>query len=274
MAFKQNAKKYVRKQVRRAGVALKKRYVAKKGGLKIGQIAKDVMTLKRLVNAEKKRTGWLAFSGQTLGQVKGDLTGHTLHMLSPTNPGGTNPIIDQGVAFNQRSGVSVKVVSGIIKGQFIQQSAANQDIRVVMEVYHVPNQILATSSITPQLYDFNAFAGNGQICVDTTSSRIPEYFRDYRLITRKSMHVRADTVASENNTVVPFQIPIRFKNGLHWKWNKENNTFVEGEIFVILRASSGNASTGTASTVSNIGVTAPNTGLSYSFMYQWFYYDN
>lgn len=116
--FKAKARKYVKKQVRRAGKAIKKRYVAKGGNLKVGQIAKDVMMLKRLVNAEKKRTtlGSTSFeAAHFTGQVNGNSSGHRIVDISPS-------AINQGNGYNERNGNSIKLHSLVIKGQFIQMT--------------------------------------------------------------------------------------------------------------------------------------------------------
>ena len=47
-------KKFAKRQFRRGKRAIKRRYVSKRGGLRVGRIARDVSRLKMLVNVEKK----------------------------------------------------------------------------------------------------------------------------------------------------------------------------------------------------------------------------
>lgn len=110
-------KKFVKRVVKRAGRALKKRYFKGKGygNPNVGQIASDVMMLKKLVNAEKKHTT-IQVNGIGLGQVNVNAAGFYAVDLTPVPSAGVSEI--------QRTGTSIKLVSSHMRFQFIGQTNA------------------------------------------------------------------------------------------------------------------------------------------------------
>lgn len=267
--FKSKVRKYAKKQVRRAGVALKKRYVSKKGGLKYQQIARDVMRLKSLVNAEKKRTDLESsayyFSG-AVGQVQGTNAGHRILDISPSS-------IVQGNDYNQRNGNSIRLHSCVIKGQLRQQTSTNQAIRVAIDLFVRKTDIASLGSLDSELYSQTPFVTGGtQNIIDYNSVRNPDYFNDYYRIGGKRLVVRSDTISPQTPSLVNFTLPIRFRN-LHAKWNKLGS-YEQSQIIIVLRCDNGNCGTSVVSTHNNIASTGTNTGLNFSLQWQYFYYDN
>lgn len=269
--LKTKVRKYAKKQIRRAGVALKKRYVAKKGGLNVAQIAKDVMTLKKVINSELKRTDVLVngFHQESVGQLNGLSSGHHIQDISPS-------YIVQGNDYNQRSGNSIKLKSCMISGQFIQQASCNQKVRVAVEVWMRKQDNVGTAAAISQLYTDNRFVTGGSGPVyDLNSTRNPDYYNDYVLIRRKYVTVISDTVAPQNHQIANVKLPISFNRGKgqHCRWAIDG-TYTDKQILIVARADCGNKSLSTSGTSIGVSTNATATGLFFNYQVQYFYYDN
>ena len=265
--FKAKAKKYVKKQVKRAGGALKKRYVKRGGNLNVAQIAKDVMTLKKVINSEVKRTGdGVRFHQDFVGQMNGTSSGHHIVDISPS-------FIAQGNNYNERSGNSIKLKSLMLQGQLVQQSACNQRVRVSIEVWMRKRDTVGIAAAISEIYQPNAFATGGSPLYDYNSQREPDYYADWVCIRKIYRTVASDTVSPQINQVVNWKMPISFGKGVHVRWDS-SGTYTEKQILFIVRADCGNRSTSTAGSFGAVATNAINTGLSSNFNYQYFYYDN
>lgn len=248
-----------------AGRALKKRYMPK-GHLNVSQIAKDVMMLKSVVNAEVKRTGDL-YQQSAVGQINGTGSGHYIYDLSPSG-------IALGTAYNQRTGNSIKMKSLFINLQFIQQSATNQNTRGVVELWMRKQDTVGVVAYANELYNPTAFVtgGVGQV-IDFNSTRNPDYYNDYVMVRRKRFGVPGDALNPSINRVANVKMPVSFGKGIHCRWNT-SGTYTDKQFCVVVRLDSGNLSSTTAGTWGRVPTNAINTGLDLGLQYEWFYYDN
>lgn len=261
-------KKYVKKQAKRAGKYLKKRYTTKKGSLNVKQIVKDVQMLKNVINAEVKRTGD-QYHQSSVGQINGTGSGHYVYDISPT-------MLTLGTAYNQRTGNSIKLKSGYINLQFIQQSATNQNVRGIVEIYMRKQDTVGIVAYANQLFNPTAFVtgGVGSV-IDYNSTRNPDYFNDYIMIRRKHFNVPGDALNPSINRTANVKLPISFakKNGQHCRWDT-SGTYTDKQFCVVVRLDSGNLSSLTAGTWGRVPTNAVNTGLDLGLQFEWFYYDN
>lgn len=89
-----------KKFVKKAKKYVKKRYTTKSGGVKLQQVARDVMKIKRSLNTEKKHI---------------DFNFGSQHVIGVQTPNQTTPILvaldmpTQGVQYNQRVGNQIKI---------------------------------------------------------------------------------------------------------------------------------------------------------------------
>ena len=118
-------KKYAKKAVRSVGKAIKSRYSTKKGGIRMGKIAKDVMLLKSVLNPERKE--FRVFNDPAnddlidIGQVAGNGNGYFVTDISC--------IPSQGTTSITRNGNSIKVSSLACRFSLFQQANTVQDIK-------------------------------------------------------------------------------------------------------------------------------------------------
>lgn len=95
------AKKYFRKSAKKAVAFAKKRYRTRTGGVKVAQLARDVMKIKRSLNVEHKHIDFKFGSGQTVT---------TQHPTNNTPIVLPLPVPARGVAFNNRVGNQIRIV--------------------------------------------------------------------------------------------------------------------------------------------------------------------
>lgn len=255
MAFKKFVKKAVKKARRKVGQAITKRYYGNKR-LNIGQIAKDVAVVKKLMNVEKKR--WiLSVSNVAVGQVLGNLSGYYQTDLTPFPASGSG--------YNQRDGSSLKVVSYHMQMQFITQSAAvgrtNYRIMIIETLAGTFNPVSA--------YLDNTFV-SGSI-VDYNSQINPDQFGRYKIIQSKRVSIEPDSVTGQTAYRT---MSLGKKHQVYIRFSLDTTTVTNKRLYMLILADNGNASTTTASTLTGIPSTAINTGATVSFNWTAYYVDN
>lgn len=227
--YKTIAKKYVKKQGKRAYKAAKARYVTK-GGPNVANIYKDVMMLKALVNVEKKRsdntsTGAIGF-GQTAGV---GVTGAFSQQINPT--------IAQGLTGATRTGNSVKLVSGCLDMYFNQSvNTINQvKIRWILVCRPDSSLIIASSSALTNVYEINPFSA----VIDYHSNRDPEFFSQYKMIKTGTVTLQQDQLAG-GIAYAQVKIPMKFNH--HLKYNTDaSTTSVKNQFYLFATCDQGDA---------------------------------
>lgn len=267
---KSSVQKYVKKQGKRLVKAAKKRYT-KRGaplGLNMKQIAADVMTLKKLVNAEKKRTtldsNSYEFRG-SVGQLNTAVSGHHIQDISPS-------AIVVGNGYNQRNGNSIKLHSLVIKGQLIQQANTVAATKVIIEVWMRKTDIVTTAVAEAQIFNGNPFVtGLASSLYDYHSVRNPDYFNDYIRLAAKNVKVQSDNLSPSTPMVSNFTIPLLLNQ--HAKWNQAG-LYEQNQYIVTMRADNGNMSAIVPAGIGSVATVAASTGLDIAYQWQYFYYDN
>lgn len=264
-----NYKKSLRNASRIAYKATGYKNPMKKGRLMTSRITKqlpklmsDVLTLKKMINAEKKANNGQLFNN-SVAQVNGNSSGHQSYDVTP--------LISQGVTGQTRNGNSVKIHSMVFKGQVLQQSANHHQGKLKFQIFlnkgtpftswtsgDVTN-ILAPNPINT-VYDFN-------------SNRSMDTFKNWQLIKTKIINIKQDNYSGVQGWA-DFVIPIKFKS-YHVKYDDNNtNAITNGQLIMVVTADSGNRNTSTASSLPDIPVTAINTGFDVKVFQQYWYYDN
>lgn len=255
-------KKHRRTLIKKAGKAIKKRYGTFRNP-KIGQIVKDVSMLKGMLNAEKKRFE-VSITNGGVGQVNGTASGHYLYDMTP--------VIGQGVGFNQRTGNSIKITSLFMDFQFISQVNASTDIRLKIELVKVVGQPFSSMTDILQKYIEPTSFITGANVYDYNSPRDPDYFKNYRVMTRRYVKIPADTLTGQSTIK-------RVKLGLskmehHVRYDNNDPTVAMGQFFLIITADRGNVNGSTVSTVGGAPDVAVNTGVAMRSEFTYYYYDN
>jgi len=228
-----------------------------KGGM--GQLVKDVGMLKAMVNTEKKY--YEGVYSNSFGQTLGNATGAILLDITPTPT--------QNVAYNGRTGQSLKLVSAqlniILNNQINQQC----DTRIRFEVYYVKGDPKTAAVAISELYDAN----NLTTIIDYQSNRNPNNFSDYRKICTR--YIKYPTGQFSSETTRQRTLKINLKLNHHLRFDKNSVTLVTGQIFILAFAETGNCSPATVTTtvpyVQNNGVSS---GFQYNLATRFYYVDN
>lgn len=269
MAYKKKSSVFrrFRKGVRRAGQmagkVLKKRYYPNQK-LNIGQIAKDVAVVKRMINAEKKATS-ININNQVFGQVLGNSAGYHSNDITP--------VPAQGIGSAQRTGNSIKICSWHMNAQIIQQASATQAVNYKLYMFRIKGEPLTSpATFVSEHWNSNNFVGGGGSIVDYNSQLNPAEFNNAQLLYFKSFRIQPDQLSGQTGFRT---INIGGKMQHHVRYLADGGTAVsQGQIYLVILADSGNCSPTTASTLSNIPVSAVSTGCTINYHLRWYYYDN
>lgn len=261
MAFKKFVKKAVKKVKRKVGQAVTKRYYGNKK-LNVGQIVKDVAMVKRLMNVEKKRFN-LQSSANPVGQVFGNIDGWYCVDITPA--------MAEGVGYAQRTGASIKMTGYHLTAQFVQQSGSLGRQNFKIFIYQVMGTPLAVGTIPTTLWNPNLFVGTGTQIVDYNSQLNPDQFGKFKLLQYKHVSIAPDSISGQT-AFRTFSMGKKLNH--HVRFNKDTTTVVNGQIIMVVLADSGNSSTSTVSSITNIPQTAVLTGATFNWNVNTYYVDN
>lgn len=262
-------RKFIRKVAKKAGRAVKRRYFKGKGFSKpnVGRMVKDVAFLKSIVNAEKKRLQVASTTRQVVAQVAG-ASSSGQYMLDIT------PTPTQGVSYNQRTGNSIKWHSSFINFQFTHQAATSAPVTLLIQIVKVVGEPYAT--LNPNaLEDYlmpNPFCPSSTV-YDLYAPRNPNSFKTFRVLRSKKVHVKCDQISGQP-MLASVNCGLKLRNH-HVKWQNDNTTLASGQVFIIIRANTGNSDNTTTWTGGEgVYITTPTTGIQFNYQYQHYYYDN
>lgn len=264
MNYKKTGKRIFKKATR----AVKKRYFKGKGYAKpkYNTMLKDVAFLKKMINAEKKRiivsNSGLGSAG--IGQVNGNASGHYLVGLTPLPP--------QGNDYNQRTGNSIKWASSFLNFQFVHESATTAATKLTIHIVKFVG--LQPTNIASAVLDKYILPNNfisGSPIYDDNSFRNPDYFKSFKIITRKTVFIRCDNIS---NQPVSKNVKIGIKPNHHIKWATDGTTISEGQVFLLITSDTGNYSLSTNCTLPNVYQTANSTGILMNYNYTHYFIDN
>lgn len=257
-------KKIFRKTYRAIKRTARKRYVKKTGALKLGKIAKDVMSLKKMVNAEKKHLT-TDIENANVGQVNINASGHYLVDVTPTPT--------QGTGFSNRVGQSIKQHSSYYVFQFQRMAGISNPCaqRLKLQWVLVMGQPYTTpSNATDKFLKNNPFI-DGTPVYDIHSERRPEYFKDFRVLRTKYVYFPENNQANQF-IIKTVKVGLKYKN-LHVKWSGNTATHSIGQILLYITADNGNMG-GTNSTLDDVPQTTAFTGTTFDWYVTHYWYDN
>lgn len=262
MAYKKTLRKVAKKAKKAVVGALKKRYY-KRGYVNVKKIARDVMMVKRMINAEKKA---ISFNQNAIpiGQVIGNLDGYFAYDITP--------VLTQGSAGNQRNGDSIKMCSWHCTMQVIQQAACTQRMNFKMYIFEQKGNPITTGTITPQVFSTNNFVGGGGAIIDYNSQLIASNYAKQKL-----RYFKTFSIAPDNFTGQPGFKTLNFggKMSHHVRYNGSTTTPCQnGQLWLVILCDSGNCSPTVASGFSNIPTGAVNTGALLNIHLREYFYDN
>lgn len=257
------------KRVKRAA---KKRYFQGKGYSKpkLVQMAKDVTYLKSVLNPEKKLFA-MSNNSLSIGQVSGNANGFYAVDITPIPAQGTTSIT--------RNGNSLKLHSTFMRFQFQQQTATTNPIKIRMYVVLVKGTPNASVGTYPSgiMFDANPFVTGASI-YDYHSSMNADYFGTYKILRKKELTIKTDTIAG-NNSITDVTMPMKYFRGKghHIRFAADGSqTIADGQLILVLVADTGNISSSTACTLPGVanGSTPINTGSYFAYNIQHYFYDN
>lgn len=234
--------KYVKKLMRKAGRAIKKRYFSGKGYSKpkYVRMLKDINTIKSMVNAEKE------IYSQSIATNVGSISGQEYFQ----------PIVNiaEGNGHGQRNGESVKLHGFRWTMRALQQSARSNMGKCVAYLI----KYIGPRGTTPAISTFLKPDFDGLYTVN--SERNEDWYSSYQVISRATMRVPADatTGAFTQSLVKKYG---RFRGKTHQRYSGSLATDLLTDQMYILIVADG-------------GSTATNTGFEYDCQLQISFYDN
>lgn len=260
-------KKTVKKAAKKASRYLNKRYFKKKSNYtpKWGRIEKDVAYLKSVLNPEKKKHQQ-NFTDGLVGQCNGNLSAYFILDVTPNPAQGTTSIT--------RNGNSIKLHSAYLKMQFQNQAASNVNpMRLrVMLIQVIGQPITSNSVFVERFLKPNSFIPGVDI-YDYFSDRDEEAFKQFRVLRSKNVYIKANQHSGQQS-ITNIGCGIKYKN-YHVKFAADGSTTVmDGQMFLLVLADSGNVASATTSTLTGTAVTATNTGAYVQMDLTNYFYDN
>lgn len=244
---------------------------APKGVADIATIAKDLAWLKLMINVEKKFFKSTSASPLYVGQVNGNVSGHNMIYSSPPVP--------QGDGQQYRTGASIKLISQRFNLQFVQESAAVNNMKGVIYVVETKGKPYGSLSIANEIdemffpnqwiYNYN---GGTPYIYDLTCRRNVDYMGNCRILRKIPFNIKQDSISGQNQ-MKTVSFGMKYKNR-HVKFDGDSNTISGGEMFLIIMLDSGNANSTTACTLNGVPITAVSTGCYINWDITSYYVDN
>lgn len=251
-------KKFVKKQPRRA---------PRKAPKSITRVVKK--ELKKLaIKPEKKHDDInLASTDYTMGQCAGNANAYFAADVTPYQVPGTNP--------NQHIGNEITITSYYMQMQIRQMSAATAPARIKFYLIRAKGSNTETAAtLVDNLFLDNQFIGGGAAIIDANSQINMDYLPNYQILKRWTTFIRPDQFSGQQ-MVKTMSVGQKFKRPLSLKWfSATAGAYSLGRLFLLAFPDSGNASAATASTLTNVPVTAINTGQFLNFNIRWYYTDS
>lgn len=240
MPYKKTIKRIARKTYRKL-----KPYASKKKGYSNRmKLYKEVNQIKKMMNAEKKVKENSLF-GQGVGQSNGILDGAYCSSIMPT--------ISQGNGYDARNGRSIKLSGAYIRGKFQAQSSTINKIKFNVTIVKSIGIPQTTTQVLNGLYNVDSISG----LRDYFAPRNPDSFTDYRIICSRNYLLYPDSISGQTG-IIDYMMPLKLNH--HVRYSLNTTTIEEGELFVIVRADSGDQAT--------------STGAFFSMAIRFTYYDN
>lgn len=243
------ARNVVKKIAKRSYRAAKRRY-APKGVLSIKKIVKDVRSIQRQLNVEKKfiNNQWAT----QFARLSGAGSGHNLFEITPQPTQGTS---GGGAAFSAcRIGNSIKVTGCMMNMRIQGQSLQVLECKFKLYVFRTKNGL--ASPTVGQILDPNIFIGTN--IYDYYSLRNQEHLGNIKIVKTFYGKIKSDVDAGATTDKI-IQCPLKLNH--HMRYDTDASTTSTINRFYIL-------------CVADSGDQGANTGLDFSGQVKWWFVDN
>ena len=238
----------------------KKRYLRKGAGygtgLRLNKLAKDVLTIKRSLNTEKKYVDSGQIATTAVGQCNVNLTGSVYTDITP------RPAV--GTGYQNRIGKSIKLVAMSLEYQLVQQSNTVGPRKFCIYLIQTIGEPQGT--VASEFMDANPITG----IVDYMSNRDINYFKKYKVLAKRNIYLKDDNISGQSQITTG---KIVMKMNHHIQFDDNTTQYTDGQLGWFIVGDSGNAGSG-ASTLSNVAVTTALTGASLQTYSRFWYVDN
>lgn len=246
-------KKAVRRLARKGGRYVKKRYFKGKGysNPKISTMARDVMRLKQMINAEKQNIESTTTVEYPLAQYNGVSSsgGQVLEGILPS--------ISQGIGEDNRKGDSVKICSWVVKFQVYNNGSDTvSGVNYRFYILRQPINPLDSANTFTKFLENNPFSG----VRDYYSNRDYQHFKDFVVMGVVSGKLKANESGDVTQGAKTNVHTIARKQEFHIRYDKGTNTVLNNKVFLVAVASDGDRST--------------NNKIFFKYSSKFYYYDN
>lgn len=229
-----------------------------------GNLLRDVKMLKSMVKKTKPEVKWLA-----LGTPQSVLIGQSNVNASGVDGFYISMGMPAGVGNGNRIGEELKLIGMQLRMQFAQQSALTVGAHYIVDIIKFTDKSpTSLAGVIDKVYNTDTITG----LIDTNSTLKNQYKKEYIRIFSKRVYLPADTQSSAANTLKDLKLFVKQNQRLEYEGTASSNP-LNWLYCCIIRASTGNSSTTTASTLPLINNTAANTGAKISYTYKSFYTD-
>lgn len=147
------------------------------------------------------------------------------------------PIIAQGSAYNQRVGNAVTPTGMYVRMKVTQQANTVNVLQYNVTIVRVKGGNQSAIDVFAGMYDVDNISGFR----DYNAPRNPNQWKDYSVIFSKNYSLRPDSVTGATGTM-DMHVPLKLK-GYTMRHDVSTGAVTEGQLFIIVRAASGNYST-------------------------------
>lgn len=234
------------------------------------KLYKDVMSLQKMINAEKKKREVTIDNTSTpspiVGQCNVNNSGHYILDVTPKPP--------QGVGYNNRNGQSIKWVSSHYSFFFQRQASNINKCTIKLQWIMVKGEPFQnTADILGKYVEPNRWIGGGVI-YDNASDRKSEYFKTFKVLKTKYVSFgETDLTGAQTTDSKIVNLGFKLKNH-HVKYNNNTDTLSEGQILLYVTMNSGNCSPTTVSTLDDVALKTQATGVTFCHNRLDYFYDN
>lgn len=268
-------KRMVRRNIRRGVRNVRRRYYRKKTGFNVAALARDVATVKSMLNTEKKRKSFSPEGTRTVAQINNTdgIAGNTLSGHDSVELTSVNHMPDQGIGQSDRIGNSIRICSHIIRFQFWQESNTDGPRRVMIYLIRTRGDDDFFVSEFFNSNDFIQNQGDSITTYDNTCRRNQAYYKNFRVLARRSVYLPADNTSAEK-VVRNFTMALKFKKGNHIKFKSDaDESISNNRMFLLLTCNAGNKGSGTPA-ISYIPTAAADSGVRWAYTNDYYFYDN
>lgn len=242
MPYRKTLKRFAKKTYRKV---IKPYVNKKKGRSNRMKLYKEISAIKKMVNAEKK-VAERNLTGVGVAQSNSGADGIYCSSITPT--------ISQGNGFGERNGRSIKLSGAYLRGKFTAQTNTINKIKYNMTILRCVGKPQTTTEINTGMFNADSISS----VRDYFAPRNPDAYGDYRVIASRNYVLYPDSISGQTG-IVDYMMPLKLNH--HIRYQNNTSTIDEGELFVIIRADSGDSGT-------------PLTGAFWQMSIRFTYYDN